>query len=32
LNYEQFGHPYRGDQWRRNAEEALAELRLRKTA
>lgn len=32
LNYERFGDPHRGQRWRRNAEEALAKLRLRKTA
>jgi N-acetylglucosamine malate deacetylase 2 len=32
LNYERFGDPARGERWRRGAEEALATLRLRKTA
>ena len=32
LNYERFGEPYRGERWRRDAEAALAELRLRKSA
>jgi LmbE family N-acetylglucosaminyl deacetylase len=32
LNYERFGDPFRGERWRRNAEEALAKLRLRKSA
>lgn len=30
LNYEKFGDPSRGARWRENAEQALAELRLRK--
>lgn len=30
LNYERFGEPYRGERWRRDAEAALAELKLRK--
>jgi N-acetylglucosamine malate deacetylase 2 len=32
LNYERFGDPFLGDRWRRAAEEALATLRLRKSA
>lgn len=32
LNYERFGDPLRGERWRRDAEEALAKLRLRKSA
>lgn len=32
LNYERFGDPYRGERWRREAEDALAKLRLRKSA
>jgi hypothetical protein len=32
LNYERFGDPYRGHRWRREAEDALARLRLRKSA
>lgn len=32
LNYERFGEPYRGHRWRRDAEQALADLRLRKSA
>ena len=31
LNYERFGEPYRGHRWRRDAEEALARLSMRKT-
>jgi LmbE family N-acetylglucosaminyl deacetylase len=32
LNYERFGDPYRGERWRRDAEVALAELKLRRSA
>jgi N-acetylglucosamine malate deacetylase 2 len=32
LNYERFGDPLRGERWRKDAEEAMAKLRLRKTA
>ena len=32
LNYERFGDPMRGERWRRDAVEAMAKLRLRKTA
>lgn len=32
LNYERFGDPMRGERWRREAEEALAKLRLRRSA
>jgi LmbE family N-acetylglucosaminyl deacetylase len=32
LNYERFGDPHRGERWRRHAQDALATLRLRKTA
>ena len=32
LNYERFGDPFRGERWRRDAEAALAELKLRRSA